>query len=149
MKNLFEQQTVDEVLSRLDNLRPDSKHLWGKMSVSQMLAHCQVPMEVALGERTSKQRFIGKLFGRMAKRKLMSDGEFKKNLPTDSSFMVKDDRNFLEEKERLQVLVQRFPSINADSLVTREHPFFGRMTREEWGILSYRHLDHHLKQFGA
>jgi hypothetical protein len=104
---------------------------------------------VGLGEKQLKQSLVGKLFGRMAKKQMLKEGFFKKNLPTDASFVVKDARDFEKEKQLLKIFVQRFAEADTTAMVQRRHSFFGKMTRDEWGVLTWKHLDHHLRQFGA
>jgi len=149
VKNLFDPSVKQEIIERINKLTPQTQGQWGKMNVSQMLAHCQVPMEVGLGERSLKQGLMGKLFGRIAKRQLLSDAPIKKNLPTDPSFLVKDERNFEKEKQLLHSLIDRFANADAVAIAQKPHPFFGVMTSDEWGKLMWKHLDHHFKQFGA
>ncbi len=149
MKNLFNTLENQEVIDRINKLSSDAKPLWGKMTVAQMLAHSQTTIEVALGQRKLKGGLIAWLFGRMAKKKLMQEGPFKKNLPTAPSFIVKDERNFEEEKNRLIDLVRAFGGNNPEEIAKRPHPFFGKLTPDEWNILQWKHLDHHLTQFGV
>ena len=119
------------------------------MTVSQMLAHSQTTIEVALGDRTLKGGLMAFLFGKMAKKKLVKEAPFKKNLPTAPSFIIKGGRNFNEEKEKLVTLVQHFGKSDPEEIAKRPHPFFGKLTTEEWNILQSKHLDHHLTQFGV
>ena len=148
MGNLFITADTDEIINRIDELHPNSKPMWGKMSVAQMLAHCIVPVKIALGETSSKQNFFGKLFGKPAKKKMMrEDYAFPRNLPTDKSFVIKHEPDFYENQQQLKKLLQQFFAVDKTVLVSKAHPFFGKMNAEEWGILSYKHLDHHLKQF--
>ena len=149
MENIFEPAVSAAILQRLEKLPPGAPAQWGKMTVAQMLAHCQRPLQVALGEKELKQSLIGFLFGKMAKKQLLKDTPFKKNLPTDASFIVKDEPNFEHEKQLLQSLILRFGSANKVLLAQKKHPFFGYMTAEEWGRLVWKHMDHHLLQFGA
>ena len=79
----------------------------------------------------------------------MKDETFKKNLPTDPSFVVKDERDFSKEQQKLQILINRFAQADPNAVSAKKHPFFGKMTSDEWGNLGYKHLDHHLKQFGV
>ena len=88
MENIFEPAAASAILQRLEKLQPGIPPQWGKMSVSQMLAHCQAPIAVGLGEKQLKQSFMGILFGRIAKKQLLKDAPFKKNLPTDPSFVI-------------------------------------------------------------
>ncbi|MES1225085.1 MAG: DUF1569 domain-containing protein [Bacteroidota bacterium] len=149
MPNLFEASASGAILTRLEKLQPGAQPQWGKMNAAQMLAHCQVPLQVALGEKELKQSFMGILFGRIAKKQILKDGPVKKNLPTDPSFVVKDERNFENEKKLLKALIQRFTVADSAALAQKKHPFFGYMTAGEWGLLMWKHMDHHLSQFGA
>jgi len=149
MKSLFHQHDNQDIINRINKLSENTKPLWGKMTVSQMVAHAQNPLYVAFGEKKLKHGFIGVLFGKMAKKQLMGDAPFKRNLPTDKSFLVKDERNFEIEKNRLIQLVQRFITQGEAALTKEPHPFFGKLTTNEWDLLQWKHLDHHLRQFGV
>jgi hypothetical protein len=149
MKNLFEKEAMNEILHRIEQLQPGTNPLWGKMKVAQMLAHCHAPLHVALGEKQLKRGLIGILFGGIAKKQILKPGDMKKNMPTDPGFLVKDDRNFDESKSELKSLIRRFNTSDSQAIANRTHPFFGKMSSEEWGILQWKHLDHHLKQFGV
>ncbi len=147
--SLFDPQGLDAMLARLDRLQPESPRQWGKMSVAQMLAHCQQPLRVALGELPLKRSLIGFLFGRMAKRRLLRAAPWKHSMPTAPEFRITDARNFEQEKAALRMLVQRFGTVGPTGLTTQPHPFFGPLSTAEWQALQWRHLDHHLRQFGA
>ena len=149
MKSLFNAPDNQEVIDRINALTPASKPLWGKMHVAQMLAHAQQPLKVAFGELKLKRGVIGFLFGKMAKRQMLASEQLKKNLPTVKEFMVKTDLLFEEEKKKLIALVQRFYQAGSKGLTQDAHPFFGKLTSEEWDKLQYIHLDHHLRQFGV
>jgi len=149
MNNLFRIEDAGNIVVRLSHLTPTTEALWGKMSVAQMLAHCQVPLQVALGEKQLKRTLIGWLFGGLAKNQMLSEKPLKKNLPTDASFIIKDSRDFTVEIQELESLIQRFAATDPDLIAKKSHPFFGKMTPEEWGTLSWKHLDHHLRQFGV
>lgn len=149
MKSLFDPAVTREMIDRINKLTRDSKPLWGKMTVAQMLAHMQPPLRVALGEQHLKKGLMGFLFGSIAKRQMVNETPFKKNLPTAPSFLVKEEKNFEEEKNKLTYLVKRFSNEPRHSLDTRVHPFFGKLSADEWNILHWKHLDHHLRQFGV
>jgi len=149
MQNLFHTGVSDGIIDRLSRLQPSALALWGKMNVGQMLSHCQAPLQVAIGEIQIKRRFIGFLFGRIAKLQFMKEGPFKKNLPTDKSFIRKSEYNFYQEREKLQLLVKQFAKSDSQMMASKVHPFFGKMSVDEWGFLTWKHLDHHLTQFGV
>jgi hypothetical protein len=149
MKSLFNPSDNKEIIERLDRLTTDAKGVWGKMNVSQMLAHAQAPLRVAFGELKLKRSLIGFLFGPIAKKKLSTEVPWERNLPTDKNFVVGEQRNFEEEKKRLAALVQRFAQSGPPGILNDTHPFFGKLTVNEWDRLMWNHLDHHLRQFGA
>lgn len=148
MSTLFQPTTAAEITARLEKIGPDAKPLWGKMNAAQMMAHCQVPFETYLGNRTLKHSLMGKLFGRMAKRKLFSDKPWPKNLPTAKEFIVSDERDLARERQKLVELVNRFCA-EEPKTTAPVHPFFGTLTSQEWAALAQRHLEHHLQQFGV
>lgn len=148
MRTIFNLDDKDEIINRIDELHPGSKPMWGKMSVSQMLAHCVVPTKVSIGEVNPKRNLFGILFGKTAKKRLVSDAPIPKNLPTDPSFVVKNEPDFYEKQEELKSVIEKLYNTDKEELVKRKHPFFGKLSVDEWGILNYKHLDHHLKQFG-
>jgi hypothetical protein len=119
------------------------------MTVAQMLAHCSGWMEMALGLKTSPRSLIGRMFGRVAKSNVLNEEPIRRNMPTDKSLMVSDERDF--ELERLQLLewTDRFATGGPEKCTAHPHPFFGKMTPTEWATMAYKHLDHHLRQFGC
>jgi hypothetical protein len=130
-------------------LAPETPRLWGKMAPAQMLAHCAAAMEVSVGDKVLRQISAGKIFGKIAKRSMLSGRPIGRNMPTEKSFIVRDDRDLNVERQRLAVLIDRFQSGGPDKCTKHPHSFFGIMTPEEWSALNYIHLDHHLKQFGV
>lgn len=148
MKSLFDPDTIKEITSRINNLKPDSQAQWGNMNVAQMVTHAQAPFKVAFEELKIKRGLIGILFGGIAKKQLTSEEPFKKNLPTEKNFLVKGNPDFNMEKQNLINYVHKFGQ-SKGKLTNDQHPFFGKLTEKEWDILIWKHLDHHLRQFGT
>ncbi len=146
MKTVFDKSTRDELIQRIDLLNEKSKAQWGKMKVSQMLKHCTLWDEMALGKTKYKHSFLGKLFGKTALRKMMKDEPIKKNLPTVPSFVIKDNIDVDTEKIKWIRLLHEYDHFSNDNFI---HPFFGVMTKENTGYVVYKHADHHLRQFGV
>ena len=137
------------VESRIKALKADSKPQWGTMDVAQTMAHCQQPLRVAIGQLRLKRSLIGILFGGMAKKKLLADAPWSKSMPTAPEFKVAGKKDFESERRTLLDLVRRFGEGGAASLTQQPHPFFGPLTPEQWDTLQWKHLDHHLRQFGC
>ncbi|RAJ01674.1 uncharacterized protein DUF1569 [Chitinophaga skermanii] len=149
MKNFFNPADAAAALARIQALTPGAKPQWGKMNASQMLAHMNIAMSVALGDHKPKRLFIGYLIGRIAKRSLLNDKPFMKGAPTDPAWKCEGQYNFDEQKSQLIHYVQRISSGGASALTNHPHPFFGRLTPSEWSQGMYKHLDHHLRQFNV
>ena len=150
MKNLYEPAAAAEIKARLQTLRPDSERQWGTMSVAQAVAHCAVAMEVAVGDSRPKRMFIGRIIGPLIKRlAIRNDDPIRRNTPTAPDLVVTDERELDHERQRLSRLIDRFAAAGPAGCTTHPHSFFGRMTPQEWAVLGYKHLDHHLRQFGA
>ena len=147
--SLFDPRGLAAMLVRVDALRPDSVRQWGKMDVAQMLCHCQQPLRVALGELKLRRGLIGILFGRLAKKMLLSPTPWKNGMATAPEFRITDPCDFAKEKAALRALVERFGNGGPAALTKQPHPFFGPLTTGEWQALQWRHLDHHLRQFGC
>lgn len=150
MKNLFESATVQEVKDRLGRLQPQSERQWGKMNAAQAMAHCARGMEWAVGDTIGPRMFVGRVIGRWVKPKVLGDDQpMRRNSPTAPTLVVADERNLEEERNRLCALIDRFAAGGPIGCTTHPHSFFGRMTPQEWAILTYKHLDHHLRQFSV
>lgn len=148
MKNLFEAATVEEVKGRLAQLKPDSERAWGKMNPAQTLAHCSAAMEMATGAKKPPRLFIGRLLGRFAKKSMITkEKPMPRNVGTDKSLLVSDERNFGVERQRLSELISGFAAGGPGACTRHPHFFFGPLTPVEWAALMYQHLDHHLRQF--
>jgi hypothetical protein len=150
MKNLFEATMVEEVKGRLAQMRPDSARSWGKMTPAQAVAHCSAGMEWALGDTTPPRLLLGRIIGGVIKPKVLGDDEpMRRNSPTVKGLVVNDDRELGKERERLRGLIDRFVASGPEGCTAHPHSFFGRLTPQEWATLMYKHLDHHLRQFGV
>lgn len=148
MKNIFNSKDNQEIIDRINKLRPESQALWGKMSVDQMLSHCISPIAVGLGSETLKISFLMKIFGRMMKKSWLSAPEFKKNSPTAKEFIRTDNYDFNTVKKELIEKVQKLGE-GFHVIKIKTHPFWGKLNEIDWNNLQWKHLDHHLRQFGV
>jgi len=149
MRSLFEKEAVDEVCSRIDRLQPAMQRQWGKMDVAQMLAHCSAAMDMASGTLNLRRVFVGRILGPLVRPIYSNDKPFSKNNPTAKELVISDARDFQREREQLKLKVRQFQEGGEEKCTRYPHPFFGSLTTYEWGRGMYKHLDHHLRQFGA
>lgn len=146
MKTILDKASREELIQRVSRLKKESTPQWGKMNVAQMMRHCAQWDEMALGKTQYKQSLLGKLFGKTALRDMLKDEPIRRNLPTVPSFRVKEHISFDAEKAKWLQLLAEYGHYSRDSFI---HPFFGPLTREQTGIIVYKHIDHHLRQFNG
>jgi hypothetical protein len=150
MKNLFDVVLANQIKQRIDRLRIDSERQWGKMTVAQAISHCGSGLQMALGEIRPPRALIGRLIGSAIKPKVVgNDEELRRSSGTANELVVSGERNLDVERVRLCSLIDRFVSGGPPVCTTHPHPFFGPLTPVEWAVLMYKHLDHHLRQFGV
>lgn len=148
MKNLFQSDTVLEVLTRIEGLTPSAARQWGKMDVAQMMSHCSAALEMASGKLIARRTLIGRILGPRVRPLLTNEKPFPRNSPTAKELRV-GVCDFARERERLKQSVRQFHEGGEGQCTKHPHPFFGPITPLEWSTGMYKHLDHHLKQFGA
>jgi len=150
MNSLFDTATAAQIKERIRRLEPGSNRQWGKMNPAQAVAHCATTMEWAVGDSFAPRMFIGRILGPLVKSKVLKEGAvMKRNTPTAKSLVVADERELGKERERLCALIDRFSTGGPQGCTKHAHTFFGPLTPDEWAQLMYKHLDHHLRQFGV
>jgi hypothetical protein len=149
MNSLLNRKENLEIAERLTKLTPDTLPKWGKMNASQMLEHCCVGLKVSLGQIVPKTNFFKQILGKILKKKIIYGGELRKNSPTSQEFVIPADIDFASGYQKLSDLIKIYQKEETKSKLDGVmHSFFGKLSSEEWGILMYKHLDHHLRQFG-
>jgi Protein of unknown function (DUF1569) len=149
MKTIFDKVTHEELVERLGKLTPGAERLWGKMSASQAMEHTARAIEMANGSKPMKQVFMGKAIGWIFKSNFLGEKPFSKNAPTGPDFIIKDEPDFEATRARLQDLMTAFHGLGAAKTDGNVHGFFGPLTGDQWGVIQYKHIDHHLRQFGV
>ncbi len=148
MKSIFTKKVTDEVVGRINNLTTETQPQWGKMNVAQMMAHCSVSYEGVYTDKHPKPngftKFILKL---LVKKQVVSEKPYPKNGRTAPQFLITDERNFEAEKKRLIDYIVKTQELGEAHFDGKESHSFGKLTKQEWNNLFYKHLDHHLTQF--
>lgn len=144
MRTLLQTDDFEFILTRLNALNGSETRLWGTMTESQTLSHCRKQIEMALGLIPTKPlyprpiQWLTKItFGYYI--------PWPKNLITAPEMVISEQSEFNTELEKLLAVISKF--IEAEDLFP--HPIFGNLTKEDWGLIIYKHLDHHLRQFGG
>jgi hypothetical protein len=150
MRTVFDQSTRDELVTRINALTHESKAQWGRMNVHQMLKHCTLWDEMILNNKKYRRQFIGLLLGKMfLKNELKDETPMRRNNPTIPELIIKETTGDLEsQKNKWMSLIQNYETYSFPDH-SFEHPFFGKMTKQQVGWHAYKHTDHHLRQFGC
>ena len=146
MKSTFDKTTRDELISRINSLNENSTARWGKMNVYQMLRHCTLWEEMLLGKKQYRQSLLGLMFGKMVLKTMLKDEPMKPNLPTVPSFKTSGNGDVAAAKAEWINLISEHEGQQHSGFI---HPFFGKLTAEQAGIIAYKHIDHHLRQFNC
>ena len=149
MNSLYDLNSLEELTKRINTLNPETQKKWGTMDTAQMFSHCSDAMKMANGTTNLKRLFISYIIGKLLKPSYSNDKPYKQNLPTAKEFVKKEAKNFDQEKGLLISLISDFQKGGEEKCTTHPHPMFGKLTTEEWGKGCYKHLDHHLRQFGV
>lgn len=149
--SIFDREVSNEVIDRINKLTPGSQRMWGKMSVDQMLAHCNVAYETIYEpDKHPKPNFLmGLILKLLVKPMVTGDKPPKKNSPTAPQFIISDAREFEKERDRLIEYINRTTDLGAGHFDGKESHSFGVLSKKQWSNMLYKHLDHHLSQFGV
>ncbi len=148
MKTMFDEARRNDILTRLDRVSSDSRPLWGKMNAEQMLAHLVASSKMATGELHAKPKNAPIRYPPL--RQLVAYWlPWPKGVPTAPELVPPADCESMERsRSELTRLLAAFAA-RASEATWPQHPAFGNLGRKGWGILAWRHFDHHLRQFGV
>jgi len=150
MKNIFDKTVTDNVIERINQLNSNSKQKWGKMNVGQMLAHCCVTYEFVYDNKHPKPKGFKKWMLKTFVKKIVTNNTpYKKNGRTAPEFLMTNEKEFNTEKDRLTSYILKTQELGSNHFDQKESHSFGKLNIIEWNNMFYKHLDHHLSQFGV
>lgn len=150
LPNIFSSNVCQALITRIEQLNPGARPKWGKMSAAQMLAHCNVTYEMIFENIHPKpgavMRFIMKAF---VKNIVVSEKPYAHNSKTAPQFVITDTKNFDVEQQRLVAYINKCQQLGESYFDGKASHSFGVLTLTEWNNMLYKHLEHHLTQFGV
>lgn len=151
MTDIFSAEGVAHFIDRINRLAPTTRPLWGKMSVDQMLAHCNVTYELVYTDKhpRPKNPFIRWVLKTYVKKMVVNEEPYKRNLKTAPHFLMTQKKDFEAEKNRLIEYLKKTLELGGAYFEGKESHSFGALTKTEWNNMFSKHLDHHLSQFGV
>ena len=148
MRSVFNLDDRLALAKRLDRLSPSAPALWGRMDCPQMLAHLSDGVRLALGEFRVTSKGPAALRLAPIRHAVIHWLPFPKGAPTAPELLARRATDCQAECSELKHLLERLGAMEG-AREWPEHPAFGRLTSRDWGTLVHRHVDHHLRQFGA
>jgi hypothetical protein len=148
MGSILNETDRADITSRVRSLSSSSTRRWGTLEVTGMLKHLHLAALMALGEMQvpSANKRVFHVFP--LKHLLLYVVPFPKGAPTAPKLKPEVAASIEEERAAVLELLERIGTGPRDG-AGPDHPLFGPLTRREWGVVTYKHTDHHLKQFGA
>jgi hypothetical protein len=150
MKDIFTKEITDEMIGRINLLNSETQPVWGKMSVGQMLAHVAVTYKYIYDNTYKKPKgFKAFLVKKLIKPMVTNEKPYKKNGMTSPDYKITTQKDFEKEKNQLIDYLKRTQELGGEHFEKIESHSFGMLTKNEWNNMFYKHLDHHLTQFGV
>lgn len=150
IKNVFDSAVATELIARINRLTPQTKPQWGKMTAEQMLAHCNVTYELAYEDKHPiPGPFMKFLLKMMVKESVVTEKPYKRNSRTGPQFLIAGPRDFETEKNRLIAYIEKTQQLGEAHFHNKISNSFGRLSKQEWNIMFYKHLNWHLEQFNV
>ncbi|MGZ5302839.1 MAG: DUF1569 domain-containing protein [Bacteroidia bacterium] len=150
LPNVFTQEISESLIARINKLTPQTQAKWGKMNVAQMLAHCNVTYEMIYDDKHKKPNpFMKFILKKLVKKTVTNEKGYKQNSQTAPQFIIADEREFETEKNRLINYIRKTQELGETTFEGKESHSFGKLNKTEWNNMFYKHLEHHLNQFGV
>lgn len=148
MRTLWNAADRDEIDARLQRLSPDHSAAWGRLDAPRMLAHVHDALRMAFGELPTASRASAVLRNPIVRHAFIHWLPFPKGAPAPGELLARAPDGWATELVACRAIVARWGNERADR-AWPEHPAFGTLSPRDWGVLAYKHTDHHLRQFGA
>jgi Protein of unknown function (DUF1569) len=150
LPNILTAPVAAEVIGRINRLSANTQPNWGKMNVAQMLAHCCVTYEMVFEDKHPKPNFLVRfILKTFVKNNVVSEKPYAQNGGTAPQFVIKETKDFETEKARLIGFIEKTQQLGENHFDGKESHSFGNLNKTEWNNMFYKHLNHHLTQFGV
>src|SRR3954452_14794776 len=147
MISIWQDDARRDLSDRVGALVWDRRASWGKFTAPKMVCHLADSLRMAMGELTVKPKRLPIRYPPL-KQLIIYVAPFPKGAPTAPELLTREPRDWTSDVADLQALLDRAAATSTPDRWP-EHPAFGSLSKRAWGVLIYRHMDHHLRQFGA
>ncbi len=148
--NIYATDYTTEIKQRINQLTPETKPTWGKMTVDQMLAHLNVAYDMSFTDQYTRPNAVAKFFLKlMVKNTVVGPRPYPKNGRTAPIFIINESRDFVVEKKKLVGYIDKVLDLGKAHFEGKESHSFGPLTADQWNVMFAKHIEHHLTQFGV
>ncbi|MCU1381969.1 MAG: hypothetical protein JWL71_666 [Acidobacteria bacterium] len=147
MKSIWQEDARRELSDRIGALRWDRRAAWGRFTAPQMICHLAESLKMAMGELMIRPKRSPIRYAPL-KQLIIYVAPFPKGAPTAPELLAREPGDFAADVADVQRLLARAASARTTERWP-EHPAFGTLSTRAWGVLIYRHMDHHLRQFAG
>ncbi len=148
-KSFYDEGVFEALRGRISRLTAETEPEWGRMNAAQMCAHCAEVAEVAGGKPLTGTPWYVRLLGGLIKKMVLSDKPYPRSTRTHPQYVIPTTVEFDAQRARLLGVLDALHEAGPAGAEGAVHPIFGTMTPEETGQATYKHLEHHLTQFGV
>jgi hypothetical protein len=147
MKSIWQDEARRELTDRVGALAPDRRAEWGTFSAPKMVCHLGDALRMAMGDLKVAPKRLPIRYPPL-KQLIIYAAPFPKGTPTAPELLARQPREWVNDVADVQDLLARAGSARTTD-TWPDHPAFGKLSKRAWGVVIYRHMDHHLRQFGA
>jgi hypothetical protein len=147
MKSIWREDDRRALNDRVGRVAWDGRAAWGKFTAPKMICHLADSLKMAMGDLQVAPKRLPIRYPPL-KQLIIYAAPFPKGAPTAPELLAREPREWANDVADVQALLARAASARTTD-TWPEHPAFGKLSKRAWGVLIFRHMDHHLKQFGA
>jgi Protein of unknown function (DUF1569) len=147
MKSIWQEETRRELHDRMARLAWDRRAEWGRFTAPKMVCHLADSLRMAVGDLKVAPKKSPIRYPPL-KQLIVYLAPFPKGVPTAPELLAREPREWTDDVADVQSLLGRAAASRTTD-AWPDHPVFGTLSKRAWGVLIYRHMDHHLRQFGA
>lgn len=147
MKTIWRDEDRRELSDRVGRMTSERRAEWGTFTAPKMICHLADSLKMAMGDLAVASKHLPIRYPPL-KQLIIYAAPFPKSSPTAPELLARQPREWASDVDDLQALLARAGSARTTD-TWPDHPAFGKLSTRAWGVLIFRHMDHHLKQFGA
>lgn len=149
LPDVFDPAVTAALLARLERLQPDMQPRWGDVDATWMVEHCARTYETDWEQEHARLSPLWRALNRwVIKWRVTSESPFSEAAPGPASPVLANAAELDRARQRLSACIRETHGLGTQAFEGKRHPLFGRLSARQWSNHFWKHLDHHLRQFG-